>query len=139
MTDWRATASPEAQSDLDDLLNVALTAGVEHLARRGVLAPFAIVTDDGGEQRPLMVLDDVDSETLESMLMDEATRMRDDLRAAAFVADVSDVRLGGDALRVILEHRDGIGMAVYLPYRTGSEGPIYGDLIAGDVARRVWP
>ncbi len=60
-------------------------------------------------------------------------------RACAVVADV---RLpdGADAIRVELEHREGVAMAILLPYSTRQPGQRreYGPLSAAASDPRIW-
>ena len=63
----------------------------------------------------------------------------DRLRAAAVIADV---RLpdGGDAIRVELEHTEGLALTVLLPYskKRFGRGIDYAPLQAGAGTRHVW-
>ena len=71
-------------------------------------------------------------------LVDGLRSERDVLRA---VAVTSDVRVSdSDAIRVELEHRDGIAIAVMLRYRSlNGNGDIeYGALSAGPGEAQIW-
>lgn len=118
MTSWRDSASPSAQDDLDDLLNLVLPHAEDLLRRRGEFFPFGatvsidgvaalIGADPGLGRRPPP--DRVLASLYRAVQGDAAA-----LRAAAFVADV---RIGrSDAIRVELEHRDGVAPVVLVPY-----------------------
>jgi hypothetical protein len=64
--------------------------------------------------------------------------VRDDLRAAAFVADV--LAGGSDAISVQVEHRDG-GPAIQVlqQFAKVGTGIEYGATSASEAQRRVWP
>lgn len=138
MTDWRSSASEEAQADLDGLTGLTLEFATEQVGTHGAVAPFAIVTGTDGATRQVMVDDDADAATLVALLTAQVREQRDDIRAAAFVADVTAEQLGGDAVRVLLEHQDGIALAVYLPYTITGSGAEFGQLVAGVGAHQIW-
>jgi hypothetical protein len=139
---WRDQLSRAAQDDLDGLLDAVLPFGQTMLAKHGEFFPYgATVTVNGGIQmlaaagegeRPA-------SNQLLHTLYSAARSTSTATRAAAFV---SDVRLGGpasgDAIRVELEHREGVSLVVLLPYRRNRGEVEYGDLSAQSGDRRVW-
>jgi len=142
VTSWRDSATPEAQDDLDGLVNAALPFATQLLEEHGEFFPYGVALDASGEAR--MVAGDPGQgeqpasldvlATLVSGLRDQ----RDSLRAVALV---SDVRLAdSDAVRVELEHRDGHAMAVLLPYKKKRlrRGMDFGDLTAGPGSQQVW-
>lgn len=143
MTSWRDTASPQAQDDLDGLLNAALPFAQQQLDAHGEFFPYGIVIERSGSSR--LVAGDPDgsdrpaSLDVLAVIMDGLRSERDVLRA---VAVVSDVRLAdSDAIRVELEHREGPVMAVLLPYRlSGGSAPVeYGGIAAAATRAQVWP
>ncbi|GEL96435.1 hypothetical protein [Cellulomonas composti] len=144
MASWRDTASQQAQDDLDDLLSPALGFAQQQLDAHGEFYPYAVVLDHDSQQR--MVAADIGSNRPESAdlitaLIAALSDERDQLRAAAIVADVRVRELGSDAIRVTLEHSERIALTILLPYRPRrfGRGIDYGDLQAGPAAAFVWP
>jgi hypothetical protein len=131
MSSWRDEASEQAQNDLDELFDASLQLALRHLAKASEVYPFAMRVATGGKQG-LVAVDLGDdkprSADLVAALMEALAH---DAAANRARAVVSDVRLsnGSDAIHVELEHRDGIAIAVVLPYsRAGGESPSYGEI-----------
>ena len=68
-----------------------------------------VVAPDLTEDRPASAA--VIDALLEGLRADRA-----DYRAVALVSDIRAAELDGDAIRVVLEHSEGVVMAVFLPY-----------------------
>ena len=141
MGSWRDTASQESQDDLDGLLNAVLPFAEQTLAKHGEMFPFGasvhgdgtiamLAVDLGGEQSPSQVVLDA--------LYRAAVQSVGSLRAVAFVADVRVT--GGDAVRVELEHKDGIGLTLLALYsRSGGEGLVtFEEMTVGVGTRRIF-
>ena len=118
MASWRRSASQLAQDDLDELLNAVLPFAIETVGSRGELYPFgATIAKDG-----LTALSATDpgvgersnSNEVLALLREGVTADKDSLRAAAYVADVRVE--GGEAIRVELEHSEGVAIIVLVPY-----------------------
>jgi len=125
-------------------LNEALPFARQMLAKHGEFFPYAVaMRRDGqvamiagytGNQKP------PSTEVLDVLYEGLRTRTAEN-RAAAVVADV---RLRGeatDAIQVELEHREGIALKVFLPYRRKRLG---GQLETGQMGAvpgepRIWP
>jgi len=142
MTSWRDTASASAQEDLDGLLNVVLPLAQELLGKNGQFYPFGASVSATGEasltaadpglverQKPDQVL---------AGLYEGARASAADNRAAAFVVDV--LVNGSDAVRVELEHRDGIALVVLVPYEpsTHKRVPKFEQMSASPGEPQVW-
>lgn len=143
MASWRDTASPQAQDDLDGLLGPAIGFAQEQLTQRGEFYPYALVMNAAGEHE--MVAADIDADRPASAdvitaLIETLSARRDQMRAVAVVADTHVPELGGDAIRVTLEHREGAAMAVLLSYtRKRFRGGIdYGQLQGTAAGTVIW-
>jgi hypothetical protein len=129
---------------MDTLLNAALPFAQRQLAKVGEFFPYGVtMTRDGqtamvagytGTERP------PSTEVLD--IIYEGLRSKaDDNRGAAVV---TDVRLRGeetDAIQVEVEHRDGIALKIFLPYRKKrlGGGIETGEMRAEAGERRIWP
>ncbi len=144
MASWRDAASKEAQNELDSLLDPALGFARQQLDEHREFFPYAVVVDADGQQR--MIAADTGTEQTASadlitILIAALTEQRDQLRASALIADVHLAELKSDAIRVTLEHSEGIALSVLLPYRPRRLGPgiDYGDLQASEAPSFIWP
>lgn len=142
MGSWRDSASPQAQDDLDNLLNEALPFAQQMLDEHGEFFPYAVTTDAAGGIGMVAgdpgVGENPSSLDVLAVLVDGLRNARQSLRAVGLV---SDVRLSSsDAIRVELEHVEGPAMAVVLPYATRRyrRGIDYGDLSAAASSPSVW-
>ena len=142
MTSWRDTTSALAQNDLDGLLNAVLPFAEESLSKHGEFYPFGAAVSAGGQTSLLggdpALGEKPNSDAVLGTLYEAVRSEAAGLRAAAFVADV---RAGGsDAVRVELEHAEGVSLVVLLPYtrsrfkRTLEFGPM--SVSAADL--KVW-
>ena len=146
MSSWRDIASPEAQDDLDGLLNTMLGFGQQQLAQHGEFFPFAAaVGSDGAVEmiaaRPHTHDDRPASAEVIDACLATLNSKRDAIRAGAIA---SDVRVGapvaGDAIQVDLEHAEGHALTVLLPYAKKRRGKIdYGTITAHAGDHRIWP
>lgn len=138
---WRDSVSQTAQDDFDQLTGMALGFATEQITKTGELYPLALAVDVDGNLEPIqpgVAGEHPSASEVAVALVAEAHRRAPDLRAAAFVADVTAQELGGDAIRVLLEHREGATLALYLPYRSTPEGPDFGELIGGMGSAQIW-
>ena len=143
MTSWRDEASPRAQQQLDELLNVALGFAQQELGKHGEFFPYAAAIGEGGEPELIAVRPAEGGERPASAdvidsCVETLVERRERIQAAAVVADVSAP--DGDAIRVELEHVEGHALAVLLPYskkRFGG-GIDYGELRAQAGRPLVW-
>ena len=144
MPSWRDAASQQARDDLDGLLDPALGFAQHQLDKHGEFYPYSVVVDCVGQQR--MVAADTGEERpssadLIAALISALSEQRHGLRAIAIVADVRLPEMGGEAIRVTLEHNEQIALSVLLPYRRRrlGRGFDYGDLQAGAAPAFIWP
>ena len=144
MASWRDRASQECQSDLDGLLNTLLPFAQQQLDKHGAFFPFGAVVDRNGTVRLTAAHDGREQPAALDVLdgLHEGARSeRASIRAAAFVTDVHVPGKPGDAIRVDLEHAEGLAIAVLLPYskRRSGRGIDYAPLRAAPGERHVWP
>jgi len=167
---WRDVASPQAQADLDELLSAALGAAMEHLAKNGEFYPFAMSVDGAptldvdGEPTAASnqaVAPDVDIVFADPAALGEQPepeavlaelrrilRVRAEnenrtvaQRATAIVLYVV-VPEFGDAVRVDLEHAEGVQLMVLAPVKGKGKSRKrtfeYGDLRLLPGQRHIW-
>lgn len=144
MTSWREHASPQAQADLDGLLEPALGFAQQQLAQHGEFFPYAVVVRTDGETEMVAARPDATNDRPASADVITACRTtlaerRDQLRAAAIVADVR-LTDGGDAVQAELEHTEGPALTILLPYskKRFGRGIDYGPLRAAAGTHHVW-
>jgi hypothetical protein len=144
MSSWRDVASPQAQDDLDELLKPALAFDQQQLGKHGEFYPYAVVVDHDGQQR--VAAADTGQEYPSSAdlirgLVRSLSEQRNNLRAAAIVADVHVAEIGSDAIRVTLEHCERVALSVLLPYRLRriGRGVVYGDPRLVPTEALIWP
>jgi hypothetical protein len=142
MSSWRASASAEAQDDLDRLVNVALPFAQQMLAEHGEFFPYGIVVENSGEVRMVAAgsgeLEHPASTVVLQNLIDHLRSERDGLRAIALVSDVCS--RDSDSVKVELEHSDGHALVVVLPYKTKRlrRGVDYGELAGSSGSPQIW-
>ena len=139
MASWRDTAGAEVQSDLDTLLDAALTTAEQSLRDAGGFLPFAVArTYDGEDQLVNVALTD-DAPTPEEVLASlwqSLSEHSGDFRAAGVVTDRTADE--GDQVAVQLEHADGPAIEVTLPYRLVDGSFETGTLAAAEGVARIW-
>ncbi len=122
MTEWRETASEEAQDDLDRLADVTIAAARNFLDRNGQFIPFPMAVKADGELALIgLVQPDAPEYPVAQDVVDGIVDLfrdrRDSIRALAIASDVTIPSEAVDAIEVRLEHRDGIAITVLVPYR----------------------
>ncbi len=141
MASWREIASQQAQEDLDGLMDQSFPFAQRMLATHGEFFPYAVGLSRSGEVR-MFAADPGESEHPPSteVLQGLVDGLRSERNALRAVAVTSDVRVAdSDAIRVELEHRDGIAISVLLRYRDANgDGIEYGALTAGPGEPHVW-
>lgn len=107
-----------AQNDLDVLLNSVLPFAEQTLAKYGELFPFGAGVDVGGQVAMLAADSGLGEHPASNQVLDalyEGARAEAaSHRAVAFVADVR--ANGSDAVRIELEHREGVALVLLIPY-----------------------
>jgi hypothetical protein len=143
MASWRDTASQTVQDDLDVLFSAVLPFAEQTLGKSGEMYPFGASIDDDGQVAMLAAalgLDDrpLSDDVLASLYVG-AQEQSSQCRAFAFVADVR--ANGGDAVRVEVEHREGVALALLVPYARSrfKKTVTLGAMSVSVGPTRVWP
>lgn len=143
MSTWRDDASVMAQEDLDSLLGVALEFAQQRLTAHGEFFPYAAAVRTGGEIEmiaadPGLLGDRPPSQQVLEVCVAGVVAQRDEIRAAAIVADVCAD--DGDAIRIELEHAEGPVLTVLLPYakKRLRKTIEYGALSASAGRAQIW-
>lgn len=126
---------------MDRLLNLALPFAKQMLAAQGEFFPYAVAIDHDGREQMIgghPGREQPPSADVLSILYDALRARANAQRAAAVVADVKLTEQRRDAIQVVLEHWDGVALAVYLPYQKTSSGIDYGQIQAAVAERRIW-
>lgn len=139
VTNWRDTASQQVQDDLDRLFSLTLDHASPLLKDRNRLVPFAAAITDDGDADVLSGL--VDERGPARAVLDRlyaaARGQAERYRAVAFAAVITldDAR----AVRIEAEHREGIALALRVPYRIGFLGNVrLGTMQLSDGPVRLW-
>lgn len=142
MTSWRDSASPTAQDDLDGLLSVVVPLAEDLLGKHAEFYPFGATVSNDGEASltgadPALGEHPASDQVL-AALYQGAHANASSARAAAFVADVR--ANGSDAVRVELEHREGVALVVLLPYKRSKfkKTVTFGQMSAASGEPKVW-
>jgi hypothetical protein len=117
----------ELKPDVEQLAHPLFQASCDFVKARGMFLPHGAVLTAGGEVRLVMAVppgEDRPVSTIEILpLLYEALRQAagaDDLRAVAVCEDVRIALAGTNqrpAVKVLLEHRRGLCVALYMPFR----------------------
>ncbi|MDO3070510.1 Uncharacterised protein [Mycobacteroides abscessus subsp. bolletii] len=121
---WRSTASPQVQSDLDMLYTDSISLVAEDLGHSDTFGPLMLVVERGGG-KALRRTAGVQTPLRESEIVKqlEAPGDAETLRARATVLDVTVKEpFTGDAIKIKLEHAEGVAIDILVPYRVTAEG-----------------
>ncbi|AKC40696.1 Uncharacterised protein [Mycolicibacterium phlei] len=134
--EWRSTASPQAQDDVDKLFGDAIKFVAVELAHADDFAPFMMVIGLAGDvsvrRSAIAAMPQDETGIIDGL---ELPSDRQQLRARAAVLDVTaSVPVAGDAIKIKLEHSEGIAIDMLVPYRIDSEGATI-DVQAANAAR----
>jgi hypothetical protein len=143
VSSWRDSASAQCHADLDALLSAALPFALQMLAKRGEFFPYGVAMNRNGEIAMIAGYTGTEqppsTEVLE-VLYEGLRKKAEENRGAAVVTDVRLKGEGTDAIQVEVEHREGIALKVFLPYRTKRFGaPETGQMRGEAGERRIWP
>lgn len=147
MASWRDGVSNEAQADCDRMLDTALPFAQQMLEAYGEFYPYAMRMLDNGTTEGLTAKPGSDpwpkSDAVLGKLYDRLATQAATLRAVAVVADVVLTTDAApiDAIKVDIEHREGVALSVLVPYEKKGDGekPAFGEARAAFGNHRIWP
>ena len=144
MASWRDSTSAQAQRDLDGLLNVVLAFAQQELRSHGEFFPFGAAIRVDGKVEMIAARPDPDDEhplasDVIAACSETLTERRGAIRAGAVVVDVR-TNEGVDAIRVDLEHAEGLALTVLLPYarKRLHRAVEFGEIRAQAGQRQIW-
>ncbi|YCK81176.1 hypothetical protein M1D89_19180 [Arthrobacter sp. D3-18] len=148
---WHEGLSEQAIQDVFDLVGVAVPFAQDQLSKNGALAPYGVTTDLTGEIGHHMGYQEpnedgeVDSEESLQLLTDGFRQDVESLRGTCVISDVRVRPSDGegaafDALRLHLEHTEGLSMLILKPYEVDeqSRSVAFGETAVTPTAARVW-
>ncbi|MFF0532796.1 hypothetical protein ACFYT3_31035 [Nocardia amikacinitolerans] len=115
--DWRSTASRQAQNDLDTLLRDSVNAVARTFETADSFDPFMLVIDLDGHTAIRKTPPGATRTEQQFLTAVQLPTDRERLRARVAVFDVTATApITGDAIKALLEHREGIAIDVLVPY-----------------------
>ncbi|MFF2842079.1 hypothetical protein [Paenarthrobacter sp. NPDC057981] len=146
---WHEGLSEQAIQDVFKLVGAAVPFAQDQLGRNGVLAPYGITTDLAGELGHHMAYQEanedgeIDSAESVQMMTEGFRKDREALRGTCILADVRlRTENGGavDAVRLHIEHAEGLSMHILKPYEIDgqSNAVVFGDSAVLPTEARVW-
>lgn len=135
-----------SETDLELLVAVALEHAQDALAAENGFLPFgAGIEADQPEDMPAVAIveveveQDLDPDAVELLSTVLATfgDERESWRAVAAIAD-SETDDGESAILVMLQHRDGVGLDIRLPYRAEGDGHVFDEPLADGPSLAIW-
>ncbi|MDH3754425.1 MAG: hypothetical protein OEU32_11195 [Acidimicrobiia bacterium] len=129
MSSWRDSVSDGTLADVEGLVRSALPVAQKALEERGGFVPYAAAVriDDEVEIMAADMSAAIPAETdvvLEELVTDLRDRA-DSVRAGAVISEIRLPDSNADAIRIRVEHRDGVALDVYLRYQmVGAYGEV---------------
>lgn len=139
---WRDDISEGAQSDLDTVFSQAALLARTLLMRNREFFPFAATMSAKGAVGLSTPVPEATTPTVHDVINAITDELRHDKagkRAYAIVA-LARATDGGEAVRIELEHKEGVGLVIGMPVIRGESGAVtFGDMAAHPGQRLIWP
>jgi len=139
---WRDDISEGAQSDLDTVFSQAALLARTLLMRNREFFPFAATIGAKGAVGLSTPVPDATTPTVHDVIEAITAELRRDKagkRAYAIVA-LARTADGGEAVRIELEHKEGVALLIGMPIVRGESGSVtFGDMAAHPGRRLIWP
>ncbi|HEX7589639.1 MAG TPA: hypothetical protein VF362_01515 [Demequinaceae bacterium] len=139
---WRDDVSEGAQSDLDTVFSQAALLARTLLMRNREFFPFGATISTKGAVGLSTPVPAAATPTVHDVIDAIKTELRHDKagkRAYAIVA-LARTADGDEAVRIELEHKEGIALVIGMPVLRGESGTVtFGDMAAHPGQRLIWP
>ena len=139
---WRDDISEGAQSDLDTVFSQGALLARTLLMRNREFFPFAATISAKGAVGLSTPVPEATTPTVHDVINAITDELRHDKagkRAYAIVA-IARAADGGEAVRIELEHKEGVGLVIGMPIIRGEAGAVtFGDMAAHPGQRLIWP
>ncbi len=148
---WHEGLSEQAIQDVFDLVGAAVPFAQDQLGKNGSLAPYGVTTDLGGEIGQHMAYqdpnddDEIDSAESVRMMTEGFRHKLESLRGTCIISDVRLTPSSGegvalDALRLHIEHTEGLSMLLLKPYEIDeqSQTVAFGETAVVPTPAQVW-
>jgi hypothetical protein len=142
----------ELKPQIELLANALFDASRTFVKKRGAFLPHGALLTDTGDVRLVMALPDNQAQDLVSAIdvlpnLHQALRNGAAQEAASGLAVCEDVSVTMEgqretrAIKVLIEHRRGLCVALYMPFRRGLCGYSFGEIFAAPANAEVnaWP
>ena len=139
---WRDDTSEDAQGDLDTVFSQAAMLAQTLLMRNREFFPFAATISAKGAVGLSTPVPDAAAPTVHDVIESIVAELKQAKAAKRAYAITALARTpeGGEAVRIELEHKEGIALVIGLPVVRGESGAVsYGDMRALPGTRIVWP
>ncbi|MFJ6537119.1 hypothetical protein ACIQH5_12915 [Paenarthrobacter sp. NPDC091711] len=148
---WHEGLSEQAIQDVFNLVGAAVPFAQDQLAKNGSLAPYGVTADLGGEIGQHMAYhdpnedDEIDSAESVRMMTEGFRHKMESLRGTCIISDVRLTPSSGegvalDALRLHIEHTEGLSMLLLKPYEIDeqSQAVAFGETAVVPTPAQVW-
>jgi cell division septation protein DedD len=139
---WRDDVSEGSQSDLDTVFSQAALLARTLLMRNREFFPFAATLSTKGAVGLSTPVPAAATPTVHDVIDAITTELEHDKagkRAYAIVA-LARTADGGEAVRIELEHKEGVALVIGMPVIRGESGAVtFGDMAAHPGQRLIWP
>lgn len=121
MAGWLSDATPQAQTDIDELLDAVTDLASQRIATAGQFSPFAVaIYVDGSVQAVQPHATQVEQLEIDDQLAacwQALADLKDSLRAVAVAVSVTLPNEFRDGIQVNAEHRDGTAVGLVVRYK----------------------
>ncbi len=138
MSTWRDGIPEEVRIDMDMVLSASVSFAQKMLEGQGAFYPYAVALNEAGATE-MATVPAASTDALQHLL-DGLSMQRAGLRVGAVVAAVHLDSIESDALRIDIEHREGLSLTLVIPYAKKKlrKKIEWGDMQSMVVDPRIW-